>query len=306
MRVVVFAYHEIGYACLEELIDFGADVLCLFTHKDDEKEELWFRRPAALAERYAIPVHKPESLKQGHWTEIIRGLKPDIIFSFYYRNMIPVEILEIPEIGAFNLHGSLLPRFRGRCPVNWVLIEGEKETGVTLHYMVAKPDAGNIVAQRRIEITFEDTARTVFMKMAEAARLLIREMLPQFRDRTFSATPQTGPSSYYGGRRPEDGIISWSSDARTIYNLTRAVTHPYPGAFTFIDGRRLFIWKAYPEDGSFGDDAAPGTVVSTKPLRVTTGRGLLRLESMQLDGEDEMDGAAFAALHVIESRVLGG
>ena len=304
MRVVVFGYHEIGYVCLEELFAFGADVLCLFTHTDDSKEEIWFRKPRSVAEKHNIPVYTPESIKDKSWADMIRSLSPDIIFSFYYRNMIPRDILDIPRIGAFNLHGSLLPRFRGRVPVNWVLVAGEKKTGLTLHYMVEKPDAGDIVAQREVEITFEDTAYTLFMKMADAARLLMKEILPRFRDNTFKSTPQVGPSSYFGGRKPEDGLIHWDKDATSIYNLIRAVTHPYPGAFTFLDGKKLYIWKAYPENTLY--NGAVGTVVSTKPFIVNTGRGVLRLLRVQLDEEEESDGEVFAAKHEMENKMLGG
>ncbi len=306
MRAAVFAYHEIGYVCLEELISFGAEVSCLFTHVDDPNEEVWFRNPAELAEQKGIPIYTPDNLKKPSWVAIISDMKPDVIFSFYYRNMIPVEILSLPTIGAFNLHGSLLPKFRGRCPVNWVLIEGEKRTGLTLHYMVEKPDAGDIIAQRPVDISFDDTAYTLFMKMAGEAKTLMKEILPRIRNRSFTRTPQSGlgPSSYFGGRKPEDGLISWQKEAISIYNLTRAVTHPYPGAFTFLDGKKFSVWKAYPLQDQV--NALPGFVVSTKPLIVNTGKGTLKLITVQLEGEDEIDGEVFAANHTIENKILGG
>jgi methionyl-tRNA formyltransferase len=306
LRAVVFAYHEIGYVCLEELIEFGADVPCLFTHEDDPDEEVWFRRPAELATKKGIPIYTPDSLKEQSWTTMISDMRPDVIFSFYYRNLIPVKILSIPSIGAFNLHGSLLPKFRGRCPVNWVLIEGESRTGLTLHYMVEKPDAGDIITQRPVDISFDDNAYTLFMKMAVEARLLMKEILPRINDKSFTGTPQAdlGQSSYFGGRKPEDGLISWHKDAVSIYNLTRAVTHPYPGAFTFLDGKKFFIWKAYPLQEQ--SKSLPGSVISSKPLVINTNNGALRLLKVQLDGEDEMDGEVFAAHHHMENKILGG
>jgi methionyl-tRNA formyltransferase len=304
MKVVVFAYHEIGYVCLEEVIDSGAEVLCLFTHHDDPGEKIWFRKPTVIAEKHNIPVYAPESLKDGSWVELLKSLSPDILFSFYYRNMIPKEILDVPKIGAFNLHGSLLPKFRGRAPVNWVLVEGEKKTGVTLHYMVEKPDAGDVIGRRECDINFEDTAYTLFMKMADAARSLMKEVLPTFRDGTFTSTPQTGQSTYFGGRKPEDGLILWKKDALSIYNLTRAVTHPYPGAFTYLDGRKLYVWKAYPDET--GVAGHPGEVISVAPLTVCTGKGLLRLMTVQLEGEDETDGEELARRHDLENKILGG
>lgn len=301
---MVFAYQEIGYVCLEELIDFGADVACLFTHPDDPGEEVWYRRPVTVAEKHNIPVHTPENLKDPRWIALIAAVQPDIIFSFYYRKIIPREVLDIPRIGAFNLHGSLLPKFRGRCPVNWVLIAGEKETGLTLHYMLEKPDAGDIVAQKKVDVDFEDNVYTVYMKMAEAARELMKEVLPQLNEETFTGKPQTGPSSYFGGRKPEDGIVMWEKDALSIYNLTRAVTHPYPGAFTYLDGKKFYIWKAFPEDVSRNE--LPGKVISLTPFMVSTGRGGLRLLSVQLEDGEEMDGETFVRFHDIEGKIFGG
>lgn len=304
MRAVVFGYHEVGYVCLDELMNFGVEVICLFTHKDDPDEEVWFKRPVEIAEKHHIPVYTPENLKEAVWTNLIEDMSPDIIFSFYYRKMIPKVILEIPGVGAFNLHGSLLPQYRGRSPVNWVLIGGEKKTGLTLHYMVEKPDAGDMIAQREVEITFDDTVYTLFMKMAGEARILMKEILPQLKDGTFRRIPQVGPSSYFGGRKPEDGVILWGKDAVSIYNLIRAVTHPYPGAFTYLDGKKLYIWKAYPKDGVW--NVLSGKVISKKPLLVNTGKGALELFTVQLEGEEETDGERFAAIHNMEDTLFGG
>lgn len=303
MKTVVFAYHEIGYVCLEELIDYGAEIMCLFTHKDNPDEEIWFRRPVELAEKYAIPIYTPENLKDDSWATLIKSFEPDVIFSFYYRNMIPMNIIEIPKVGAFNMHGSLLPKYRGRVPVNWVLIKGEKKTGVTLHFMIDKPDAGDIIGQKEVEIDFEDTAKTLFLKLAKAARQLLREVLPLIENNSFVRIPQTGGSSYFGGRKPEDGLINWEEDAVSIYNLIRAVTHPYPGAFTFLDGKKLYIWWAKPVYGKV--NAKPGTVISKDPLVVSTGKNMLRLITVQLEAEKEMDGVEFANTHDIENKILG-
>ncbi len=304
MRAVVFGYQEIGYVCLEELISFGVHVSCLFSHEDDPSEEIWFRRPARIAQEHNVPVYTPDTLRDEKWMGIIQEAAPDFVFSFYYRHMIPKRILDIPRIAALNLHGSLLPKFRGRAPVNWVLVKGEKETGVTLHEMVEKPDAGDIIAWKKIAIAFEDDVSTLYGKMVAAAQQLMKETLPKLAEGTFTRIPQVGPSSYFGGRSPEDGLIDWRNDALSIYNLTRAVTHPYPGAFAWLHGKKLFVWKAYPENGA--DDGKPGTVFSSNPLKVATGRGSLRLVRVQLEGEQEMNGEEFASTHNIENETLGG
>jgi methionyl-tRNA formyltransferase len=305
VRAVVFAYQEIGFVCLEELLGTGADVACLFTHDDDPGEEIWFRRPVELAREYGIPVYTPESVNDEKWIALIRDTRPDVVFSFYYRKMIPKAILDIPRIGAFNLHGSLLPQYRGRCPVNWVLIAGEERTGVTLHFMVEKPDAGDIVAQKEVPIAFEDDVFSVYMKLVGAARELMQDVLPDLQAGTFTRIVQTGPSSYFGGRKPEDGLIDWTKDSLSIYNLTRAVTHPYPGAFTYLDGKKLLIWKAHPENIS-PRDVPPGTVISEDPLLVRTGSGSLRLISVEVEGEQEMDAIELASSRVLKNKILGG
>lgn len=304
MKAVVFGYQEIGSVCLEELLAFGVQVSCLFTHEDDPREEIWFRRPVTIAKKHDIPVYTPETLKDEKWIKLIEEAAPDFIFSFYYRNMIPKGILNIARIAALNLHGSLLPKFRGRAPVNWVLVTGESETGVTLHEMVEKPDAGAIVAQKKVEIAFDDDVYTLYMKMTEAARQLMKETLPKLAGGSFVRIPQTGVSSYFGGRKPEDGLISWQQDAITLYNLVRAVTHPYPGAFTRLGRKKLFIWKAFPEDDS--GNTQPGKIVSIHPLMVGTGKGLLKLLRVQQEGEEEMDADVFASVHNIENEILGG
>ena len=213
-------------------------------------------------------------------------------------------MLDTARIAALNLHGSLLPKFRGRCPVNWVLIKGEQKSGVTLHVMEAKPDAGDIVAQKEVEIAFDDTAHSLFLKLTSAARLLMRDILPQLISGSFPRMAQTGPSSYYGGRGPEDGLIDWSHDALTIYNLIRAVTHPYPGAFTFMEGKKLFIWRAEPVQ--IRHTAPSGTLISTNPLLVATDKGALRLISVQLDGEPETTAEVFVKAHQLQDKRLGG
>lgn len=304
MKAVVLGYHEIGYVCLEALLASRISVLALFTHKDDPKEEIWFRTPRALAEENGIPVFDPESLADPAWAARIRAYEPDYLFSFYYRHMLPKEVLDIPKIAPLNLHGSLLPKFRGRCPVNWVLVEGEQRTGVTLHVMEVKPDAGDIVGQREVPIAFEDTAESLARKLASAAAGLMREVMPQLEAGRPERRPQTGQSSYYGGRRPEDGIIDWEKNALSVYNLVRAVTHPYPGAYTFMTGRKLFIWKAAPQEGAAA--GRPGTVVSTDPLVIKAGDGLLRVMSLQADGENEMGADSFVRLHGPDMKFLGG
>jgi methionyl-tRNA formyltransferase len=302
MRSVVFAYQEVGYVCLEALLDMGAEVCAVFTHEDDPGEELWFRSVAELARRHNLPVFYAEAVGTPEWLARLRQWDPDFLFSFYYRKILPPEVLATARRGALNMHGSLLPRYRGRCPVNWVLINGEQQSGVTLHYMEARADRGDIVAQRRVPITEDDTARTLYAKMTEAADSLMRETYPLLCAGTAPRVPQDhAAATKFGGRRPADGVIDWHATARVIHNLVRAVTHPYPGAFAGWKGKRVFVWEARVGDDSVGSHVPPGTVVSAEGgLLVQTGGGCLRVMRLQLDGEKEMPATEWVRSHAVE------
>ena len=296
MRCVVFAYHDVGYVCLDELLRAGADVAAVLTHEDDPREEVWFRCVRQLAERHRLPVFAPQRVNTPEWIARIAAWQPDFIFSFYYRKLICNEILAIPARGALNLHGSLLPKYRGRCPVNWVLVHGERESGVTLHYMVEKPDRGDIVAQRAVPITDDDTALTLFHKLTDAAALVMRETYPQLCAGSAPRVPQDqSQASYFGGRKPEDGRIDWVQPARTVFNLVRAVTHPYPGALAGWHGSTLYIWQARPAPPVEAVHVAPGSVIAVRPeLTVQTGNGALQLLRVQLEGDPELSGTQWA------------
>lgn len=300
MRSVVFAYSDVGYVCLELLLDAGADVAAVFTHEDDPNEEIWFRSVRALGEARGLPVFTPQRFDRDGWIERLRELNPDFLFSFYYRRMLPTAVLETARRAALNLHGSLLPKYRGRCPVNWVLINDERETGVTLHHMVAKADAGDIVAQRRVAIADDDTAYTLYRKQTAAAIDLMRTTYPRLCDGTAPRIVQDhAAATYFGGRRPADGLIDWSRSARQIYNLVRAVTHPYPGAFTHWQDAPLMVWRAEVADAA-SPGLPPGTVVDTSDgLIVQTGTGRLRLLRVQSAGEAESDAAVWARDHAV-------
>jgi len=305
MRSVVFAYHDVGYVALQELLRAGDAVAAVFTHADDPREEVWFRSVRQLAEAHAVPVFTPDSVNTAEWIDRIAAWQPDFLFSFYYRKILSKDVLAIARRGALNLHGSLLPKYRGRCPVNWVLIHDERATGVTLHYMEEKPDRGDIVAQRAVPITDDDTALTLFRKLTDAAALLMRDTYPRLCAGTAPRIPQDHTqASYFGGRRPDDGRIHWSQPARAIFNLVRAVTHPYPGAFALWQDRRLYVWEARLAPAASAGSSAAGTVIAVAPqLEVQTGRGPVRLIRVQLDGDDELSGVQWAERYSIREGV---
>jgi UDP-4-amino-4-deoxy-L-arabinose formyltransferase/UDP-glucuronic acid dehydrogenase (UDP-4-keto-hexauronic acid decarboxylating) len=278
LKAVVLGYHEMGCAGIEALQRHGFEIAAVFTHRDDPNENLWFRSVARTAAAMSLPVFAPDDINHPLWVRRIADLKPDVIFSFYYRHMVRKSILDIPPAGCLNLHGSLLPRYRGRCPINWALVNGEKETGVTLHYMTPKPDDGDIVAQEKIGIGPDDTARTLMDKAVKTAARLLDATLPLIASGRAPRTPQDPAlASYFGGRKPDDGEIRWDKTAPEVRNLVRAVTQPYPGAFTFAGDRKCLVWAATEEKSPAGS-GTPGTVLSTDPLVVACGKGALRID----------------------------
>ena len=235
MKAVVFAYHEVGARCLQALLDGGVDVQLVITHTDDPNERIWFTSVAELATKAGIPVITPESASEPDVQQRIAAIAPDYIFSFYYRQMIPMSVLNLARIAPLNMHGSLLPKYRGRVPINWAVLHGETETGATLHIMAEKPDAGDIVAQQAVPIGPDETAGEVFAHVTAAAAQTLAGVLPQLLKGDVPRRPNNlAEGSYFGGRKPEDGRIHWDQTAAQVYNLIRAVAPPYPGAFADI------------------------------------------------------------------------
>src|SRR6266446_3267507 len=302
---MLFAYHEMGYACMEALLEMDAPIAALFTHRNAPGEEIWWRSCAELAHAHSIPIHAPEVL-DADWIARIAAMRPAVIYSFNYRNLLPDDVLRLAPLGTYNVHGALLPKYRGRAPVNWMIINGEREGGVTLHHMVARADAGDIVGQRAVEISDEDTALSLYRKIVPLGVELIREFHPMIVTHRAPRRPQNlAAGSYFGRRRPEDGRIDWRWPARRIFNLVRAVTHPYPGAFCWLNRRKLFVWESRIA-AEAGRRGAPGEIVSTAggALEVAAGEGSLLITRAQLDGAPE--GVAAEVLSEILSEVSHG
>lgn len=279
----VFAYSEVGYACLDELLRKGANVAVVLTHEDDPNENIWFRSVKGLALSRGIPVRTNMNVT-ADVISLLRDIGAELIFSFYYRAVIPVEILKIPRLGAYNVHGSLLPRYRGRACVNWAVLNGETETGATLHVMSEFADRGDIVDREKVAILHEDTSLDVFLKVAAAARAIVARSLEAIEAGNVRLEPQDeAQATKFGRRTPADGLIDWNKKSEEIYNMVRALTHPFPGAFTETGGKKMYIWKARAVPGN----ADPGTPLPQFPPAFGTGDGLLEVLSCQIDGEPE-------------------
>lgn len=276
-RAVVFAYHNVGVRCLKALLAHGVDVALVVTHEDNPNEEIWFDSVARTAADYGIAAITPADANTPELLARLNEIRPDFLFSFYYRQMLKPALLVTATRGAYNMHGSLLPKYRGRVPVNWAVLHGETETGATLHRMVEKPDAGEIVAQQAVPILPDDTAKEVFDKVTLAAEICLLGVLPRLTLGTPHVPMDIKAGSYFGGRKPEDGRIDWSKSAREIHNLVRAVAPPYPGAFCDLpNGGRLRVLRTlvagprkpihdvptlYRHDGQVWIDCADGEVL---------------------------------------------
>ncbi|WP_124094256.1 formyltransferase [Burkholderia gladioli] len=244
-RAVVFAYHNVGVRCLQVLLARGVEVALVVTHEDSPSENIWFGSVASVAREHGIAVITPADPAGAELREAVAAAQPDFIFSFYYRHMLPVALLALAARGAYNMHGSLLPKYRGRVPTNWAVLRGETETGATLHEMAAKPDAGAILGQTAVPILPDDTAAQVFDKVTVAAEQTLWRVLPALLAGEAPHLPNDfSQGSYFGGRKPEDGRLDWSKPAAEVYNLIRAVAPPYPGAFTELHGRRFVVARA--------------------------------------------------------------
>jgi methionyl-tRNA formyltransferase len=242
LHAVVFAYHDVGVNCLKALLAAGIKVDLVVTHQDDPNENVWFGSVAKLCTEKNIPYLTPNANELIDLVPKLKALTPDYIFSFYYRFMIPAQILACAKIAALNMHGSLLPKYRGRAPVNWAILHGETETGATLHIMEVKPDAGDIVGQAAVSIDPNETATDVFSKVSSAAVKVIEEVLPALLQGLVPRKPnELQKGSYFGGRKPADGQIHWNQTALQIHNLVRAVAPPYPGAFTDHQGTVMIV-----------------------------------------------------------------
>jgi methionyl-tRNA formyltransferase len=294
-RAVVFAYHDVGARCLRVLRAHGIDVALVVTHADDPAESLWFERVADVADDLGVTWIAPGDANAPDVVARVAALAPDFLFSFYYRRMLGAALLAVPTRGALNMHGSLLPRYRGRAPVNWAVLHGERHTGATLHDMTVKPDAGAIVGQQAVPILPDDTAREVFDKVTVAAEIVLDAALPALVAGTAPRRPnELAHGTYFGGRRPEDGRIDWRRPARAIHDLVRAIAPPYPGAFTTVDGvpARVLATRVLDETSRWPH---PALVVERGRLVARCGGGgTLDVRVLELDGR-VVDAAALVA-----------
>ena len=284
VTAVAFAYHDVGARCLRVLRAHGVDVPLVVTHPDDPQETRWFARVADVADALGLQWIAPNDVNAQDVVDSVATVAPDFVFSFYCRQMLKPPLLALARRGALNMHGSLLPFYRGRAPVNWAVLHGERRTGATLHYMADKPDAGDIVAQQAVPILPDDTAREVFEKVTVAAEICLDEVLPALVAGTAPRRPNDiAKGSYFGGRTPDDGRIDWRHSALAVHNLVRAVAPPYPGARTTIAGvaARVLTTRVLDADAP---TTQPALLLGERIAARCGGGGTLAIDALELDG----------------------
>jgi methionyl-tRNA formyltransferase len=299
MRTLFVGGTKRGYLTLRALLDGGAEIVGIISLRQDEHEVERYEGPIkALAEKVNIPHYETKWMKDRDYVELIsKELKPEIAFVVGCRILIPREIYQIPPLGTFAVHDSLLPEYRGFAPLNWSILNGEDQTGVTLFYLSELMDGGDIVAQKRVPIGPDDTAPVVYERVCQATVDLVLEAYPLLVQGVAPRIKQdytTG--SFACSRTPVDGMIDWSKPAIAIYNQVRALTYPYPGAFTYYTGRKLIVWGAKRLDNPpryVG--RIPGRVIGISKsegyVDVLTGNGILRVFEVQFEGEDRTEAA---------------
>jgi len=275
-RVVVFGYGPLAVTSLQTLAALGVKTETLVVPGNRTGDDV--EVAASYARSMGIPTRvQPARKRIAPFLAQIRALGPELFFVWSYSMLLPQELLGLAPLGAVNLHGGLLPQYRGGHVMNWAIANGEQETGATLAYLDEGIDTGPVIAERRFPIEAHDHAGTVRDKLKLAGAALLHDWWPAIERGTAPRVPQDESSArYYRMRTADDGLIDWSMSNRRIHNLVRALTAPWPGAFATVEGTRLVIRRTEPAGTS---SAAPGTIVSTSngDVRVATGEGDLRI-----------------------------
>lgn len=297
-RIVFIGCRGIGLACLRFLLEFHLqDLAGIFTlHPDLESKTAGFESFEPILKDSKIPAFFIQDINSDENIAMLKAFNPDLIIQVGWSQIIKDEILSIPRLGVVGFHSSLLPKDRGGSPVNWAIIRGEKDWGTTLFYLEPGVDNGDIISQEKFEITPEDTCATAYEKAGSAMVALLRKNIPLLLAGAAPRIPQDESQATYNPRRkPADGIIDWSKGSLDIYNWIRALTHPYPGAFSYYDGERIAVWQAnLPgfQQADFGKGERAGKLLETdvgRGVLVKTGDGSIILKRIQAEGQSEVE-----------------
>src|SRR3990170_3876130 len=307
-RVIFMGTPSISVPFLKSILNSGRNVVCVVTQTDKPKGRGHKLTPSPVKEvalLHGIPVLQPKKLSEPSFSEAIRAAEPDYLVVVAYGRIIPPEILQIPKKCPVNVHASLLPEYRGASPIQHAIMDGKRYTGVTTMLMSPELDAGDILLQERIEIDRSDTAGSLGIKMAlTGADLLLRTLDGLDRGEIVSVPQHHESSTYVPIIRKEDGLIEWQDSAEHIYNRIRAFD-PWPGAFTFYNGKKWGIWKAEIIGNSF-PSSAPGEIIEAGPdgIVVKTGDMALKITEIQAEGKRRMGVKEYIRGHKVEMGMI--
>lgn len=310
MRIVFMGTPDFSVPALKALVEAGHEVAAVVTQPDRPRgrgKELQMTPVKVQALAYGIPVYQPEKVKDPAFVEILRNLQPEVIVVIAFGQILSRDILDLPPYGCINIHASLLPKYRGAAPIQWAVIDGEKETGVTTMMMDVGLDTGDMLEKTIIPLDPKETGGSLFDKLSQAGGPLILSTLEKLKAGTAVRTPQTDEDSTYAKMLTKSlGQIDWSMEAAAIERLIRGLD-PWPSAYTFVHGKTLKIWDADVLKES-SDGAAPGQIIRTDPhsLIVAAGEALLSIRELQLEGKKRMDVETFLRGYTIEKgEILG-
>lgn len=308
-RILFVGAHVEARAPLDHLIATGENVVGLLTLDDESLAGMSGGCDLTkAAEAAGIPFKKSAKVNASDCVSWIRSLQPDVLLVVGWTQLLKPELLSVPRIASLGFHASLLPKYRGRAPVNWAIIHGEQQTGNTMIVLEPGADEGDIVAQRTIEISEDDDCATIYEKVSLTECDMLREVLPLIREGRMPRRKQdSSEATVMPKRRPEDGLIDWSWSSRRLYNWIRALTSPYPGAFSCLSGRKIIIWKSKMEILRMPSSSAVGSVqtdLDGYPL-VATRDGYLKLLLVQRDGEPSLSGAEAGLTFLRPPAILG-
>jgi methionyl-tRNA formyltransferase len=291
MRLALLCAGEIGYRCLRRVAESrAARLAAVFTYRVEPPQGEYLEKIIESARAHGVDAYDVADTGQERFQSLLSGLDLDLLVAVKWRTMIPRGLIEAARGGLVVFHASLLPKYRGFAPVNWPLINGERETGVTMFYAADEVDSGDIIEQRARPVTDEDDAGTIDAWLNETVETMLEENLPRLAAGTATRTPQDHSRATYAiWRDPDDGRIDWSRPTREVFNLIRGLASPYPGAFSVLEGRKLVIWSAEIErEPRAYAGRIPGKVERIIPgegVNVLTGDGTLRVKRVQLEGD---------------------
>ena len=304
MKLVFMGTPDFAVPSLRALVEAGHEIAGVFTQPDKPKNRGMKLQPTPVKE-YALtvdlPVYQPASLRDGEALAVLKELAPELIVVAAYGKILPEEILTLPPLGCVNVHSSLLPKYRGAAPINWAILDGEEETGVTIMYMAKGLDTGDIISQEKTPIDINEDAQSLHDRLADIGAKLLVRTLPELAAGTAGRTAQDDSLSCYASMLSrEQSPMDWNRTARQLHDQVRGLA-PWPSATAEIDGVRCKIWKTTLTGESTGK--APGSVVQAdkKALKIACGDGqVLRIDELQPDGKKRMAATAFLLGHPIQ------